>query len=232
MLRGGLRTGVIFEQLQVWVDPVLRPGPEAMAVDEWLLETASAPVLRVYRWLGEWATLGYFGDLAQAQSALPGVGWVRRWTGGGVVDHRVDWTYTVVAPSGEALADGRGAESYRRIHEALVEALRAELCGVRMSAGDEQTGAALCFENPVGHDLVGGDGRKLAGAGQRRSRRGLLHQGSVAVPCGEAASRQRGEALAACLAAAWEFQDFQVPDGHIARLVEARYANPVWTWRR
>ena len=218
--------------MQVWVDPVRRPGPEAMAADEWLLETATFPVLRVYRWLGEWATLGYFGNLAQAQGALPGVRWVRRWTGGGVVDHRTDWTYTVVAPSGEALANLRGAESYRRIHEALVGVLLAEQSGVRMSAGNEQTGAALCFENPVSHDLVGGDGRKLAGAGQRRTRRGLLHQGSVAAACDEAVSRQRAEALASGLAAAWESHDFEAPEALLSRLVEERYANPTWTWRR
>jgi len=232
MVRSKLERRMIFEQLQVWVDPVRRPGPEAMAVDEWLLETAVAPVLRVYRWFGEWATLGYFGNLEQAQRVLPGVQWVRRWTGGGVVDHRTDWTYTVVVPSGEALADGRGAESYRRIHQALVVALRAELSGVHLSTGDAQTGAALCFENPVGHDLVGSDGRKLAGAGQRRSRRGLLHQGSVAAPCAEAVSRQRGEALAAGLATAWELHDFRAPDALIARLVRERYTHPAWTERR
>ena len=223
---------MIFAQLQVWVDPVARPGPEAMAVDEWLLETAALPVLRVYRWLGEWATLGYFGQLAPAQGALPRVSWVRRWTGGGVVDHRADWTYTVVAPSGEALANLRGAESYRRIHEALVEALRAEHSSVHMSAGDEQTGAALCFENPVSHDLIGDNGRKLAGAGQRRTRHGLLHQGSVAAACAEAVSRRRAEALAAGLAAAWENHEFQVPEALISRLVQERYANSTWTWRR
>ena len=201
-------------------------------MDEWLLETADAPVLRVYRWHGEWATLGYFGDLAQARTALPGVGWVRRWTGGGVVDHRADWTYSVVAPSGEALAAWRGAESYRRIHEALVAALRDAPCGARLSAGDAQTGAAMCFDNPVNHDLVDGGGRKLAGAGQRRTRHGLLHQGSVALACAEVVSRQRAAALAAGLAAVWELREFQVPQARIADLVRQRYANAAWTCRR
>jgi lipoyl(octanoyl) transferase len=223
---------VIFQHLQVWLDPVQRPGPEAMAVDEWLLETAEAPVLRVYQWHGEWATLGYFGALAPARNSLPGVSWVRRWTGGGVVDHRADWTYTVVAPSGEALAAWRGAESYRRIHEALVAALRDEPCGVRLSAGEAQTGAAMCFDNPVSHDLVAGDGRKLAGAGQRRTRHGLLHQGAVALACRGAESRQRATSLAAGLAAAWELREFEVPQAHISRLVRDRYANAAWTCRR
>ena len=82
-----------------------------MAVDEWLLETATLPVLRVYRWAGEWASIGYFGEVTAARAAFPGVNLVRRWTGGGMVDHRADWTYTIVAPHSEPLAGCRGAES-------------------------------------------------------------------------------------------------------------------------
>jgi lipoate-protein ligase A len=223
---------MIFDKVLLWVDPVKRSGPEAMAVDEWLLETARAPVLRVYGWLGAWATLGYFGKLAEAQAAFSGVQWVRRWTGGGVVDHRTDWTYTVVAPNGEAVAAWRGAESYRQIHQALEEAMRVEGLAARMSAGGEQTGAALCFENPVSHDLVGGDGKKLAGAGQRRTQLGLLHQGSVAAACDETVSLRRATTLASLLASAWEGHDFQVPDEVISRSVRERYANRDWTWRR
>jgi len=160
------------------------------------------------------------------------VSWVRRWTGGGVVDHRADWTYSVVAPSGEALAGWRGAQSYRRIHEALVVALQDEQRGVHLSAGEAQTGATMCFDNPVNHDLVAADGRKLAGAGQRRTRHGLLHQGSVAAVCTEAGSRQRAVSLAAGLATAWEMRDFQIPQARITELVRERYANDAWTWRR
>ena len=125
----------IFKKLRVWLDPIRRTGPEAMAVDEWLLETADLPVLRVYGWAGDWASLGYFGKIAEARVAIPGVGWVRRWTGGGMVDHRADWTYTVVVPQAEPLARWRGAESYRRIHAALEETLLAEGISARMSGG-------------------------------------------------------------------------------------------------
>ncbi|MEI6676434.1 MAG: hypothetical protein WCO57_14790 [Verrucomicrobiota bacterium] len=220
---GILPAGPIFDSLRLWLDPVQRPGPEAMAVDQWLLETATAPVLRVYGWSGAWASVGYFGKLDDARAALHGVRWVRRWTGGGAVDHRADWTYSVVAPASTDLANMRGAESFRRIHLALAEALRVEGMAVRLSAGDEQTGAALCFENPVGHDLVRGDGQKLAGAGQRRTRHGLLHQGSVAAACDDEASKNRAVALASKLAAEWQLHDFQPPAEVIANSVESRY---------
>lgn len=222
----------IFEKLQLWVDPVLRPGPEAMAVDEWLLETAEAPVLRVYGWAGAWASVGYFGQIDGARRMFPGADLVRRWTGGGMVDHRADWTYTVVAPRDEPLANWRGAESYRRIHAALAETLAEEGVSARLSAGDEETGAALCFENPVGHDLLGSDGRKLAGAGQRRSRRGLLHQGSVAANCRDStASEKRAENLAESMAVAWKRVIIQPDLADLAQRL-ARYASPEWGGRR
>jgi lipoyl(octanoyl) transferase len=223
----------VFDKLLLWVDPVRRSGPEAMAVDEWLLEAVSMPVLRVYEWAGDWVSIGYFGKIAQASEAFPGLQLVRRWTGGGIVDHRSDWTYTVVAPQGEPLAGCRGAESYRRIHEVLSQTLTAEGIVARSSVGEEQTGAALCFENPVGHDLIGEGGNKIAGAGQRRSRQGLLHQGSVSAKCGgEAKSRARAEDFASRISKLWEIFENQPDSSDLARRVDARYALREWTHRR
>jgi lipoate-protein ligase A len=230
---GGYFDRVLIEKLQLWMDPVLRSGPEAMAVDEWLLETVTLPVLRIYVWQGEWASIGYFGEIAAARAAFPGVDLVRRWTGGGMVDHRADWTYTLVAPQSEALASCRGAESYRRIHSALRETLLTEGIDARMSAGEDETGAALCFENPVHHDLLGPDDRKLAGAGQRRSRQGLLHQGSVSSPCTDhAISQKRSEDFAGRLAGEWQKLSLLPDPENLARRMAARYTREVWTSRR
>ncbi len=223
----------VFGNLLLWVDPVRRAGPEAMAVDEWLLETAPLPVLRVYGWAGDWGSIGYFGKIAEATTVFPGLDLVRRWTGGGIVDHRADWTYTLVAPQGEPLAGWRGAESYRRIHEALAETLAAEGIAARSSTGNEETGAVLCFENPVSHDLVGVDGSKLAGAGQRRSRQGLLHQGSVVAECrDEPKSMARAEDFANRLSKSWEPFQFQPDPDDLCLRAGARYACREWTHRR
>jgi lipoyl(octanoyl) transferase len=221
----------VIEKLALWIDPRKRPGPEAMAVDEWLLETARSPVLRVYRWQGNWGSLGYFGKISEARAALAGLDWVRRWTGGGLVDHRADWTYTLVVPAGEKLCQLGGSVSYRLIHEALAKALEEEGIEIRMSSGDQQTGAALCFRNPVGHDLMDGAGRKLAGAGQRRTKSGLLHQGSLALPCADAAGQLRAGRLATALAKQWEQVDVMPPAEEIGRMTRVRYANPAWTER-
>lgn len=171
-----------FEQLLVWHDPVPRPGPENMAVDEVLLKTiGDTPVLRIYEWEGEWVSLGYFQELAAAQALFEGedVQFVRRMTGGGVVDHRHDQTYSLIIPRGHPLAEARGVESYRIIHEAVAHALTASGTPARLVAEDGAGKSLACFEKPVAWDVVGDDGRKLAGAGQKRTKTGLLHQGSV-----------------------------------------------------
>ena len=221
---------MILSSLELWLDPVPRSGPENMAVDEWLLETRGRSVLRVYGWAGNWGSLGYFGNLAEARSRLPGLDWVRRWTGGGVVDHRADWTYTLAISPDEGLATLRGAESYARIHGAVVAMLREQNVDARLSGGNGETGGALCFQNPVEHDVMDGDGRKLAGAGQRRTRFGLLHQGSVAAWGIDGAVG--GEALAGQLAEVWERVEISPPGEEISDRVARRYGRGDWTTRR
>ena len=219
----------VFEKLLLWVDPVARTGPTAMAVDEWLLETTEIPVLRIYTWSGDWGSLGYFGKISEARAAFPGLNFVRRWTGGGMVDHRADWTYTIVTSRSEPLAGWRGAESYRQIHAALAESLTAGGISARLSDGTEETGSTRCFENPVSHDLLGLDGGKIAGAGQRRTRRGLLHQGSVAF---SEVSQQRAENFAEQLAMTWQHFSFQPNTEEIALRAMARYSRREWNERR
>ncbi len=173
---------MILEDLQLWHDPIPRSGPENMAVDEWLLEREEIPLLRVYDWLGDWVSLGYFGQRREAEAMMgKGVPLVRRATGGGIVDHRIDRTYSLVVPKACELARRRGAESYRVIHTALAAALHTVGAEARLIAENSEHDSAACFENPVAWDLVDGEGNKLAGAGQRRTRSGLLHQGSVVV---------------------------------------------------
>jgi lipoate-protein ligase A len=179
----------IFESLDLWQDPQPRSGAVNMAVDQLLMERVGAvggrPLLRIYEWCEPTVTFGYSLPLADAVEAFPeGDGenyltYVRRWTGGGVVDHRIDLTYTLVVPRSHALATARGAESYRVIHQVLADTLVAMGESVRLTVVDEGDGGSACFTNPVAYDLTNGSGAKIAGAGQRRTRYGLLHQGSV-----------------------------------------------------
>jgi len=161
-----------------WKDPLVRSGPENMAVDSWLLERGE-PVLRVYGWKGDWCSMGYFGSVDEARSVVPGPSLVRRATGGGFVDHRDDLTYTIVVPRTSRLAGLKGSGSYRVVHEALAEALKEAGMEVGIVKEDALVRSPVCFEKPVAWDILDEAGRKVAGAGQRRTRSGLLHQGSV-----------------------------------------------------
>ena len=174
------------EKIKVWHDPVVRSGPENMAVDSWLLEQ-QVPVLRGYNWGKNWGSLGYFGELLTARAILPGVSLVRRATGGGVVDHRNDFTYTLVIPRQCGIAMVKGRESYRLIHSALAVSLRKAGHDIELVQADYDVDSSSCFEKPVAWDLIDRRRQKVAGAGQRRTRKGLLHQGSImlAEPAGQ-----------------------------------------------
>ncbi len=209
--------------LHLWIDPVARDGPENMAVDEWLAETRDIPVLRSYRWAPGWGSFGYFVKTAE----LPawGLRWVRRWTGGGMVDHRADWTYTLFIPNGFGLAEARGAESYRVIHSALVVALREVGIDARLSGAMPPAAGGECFRQPVEYDVLDAAGRKIAGAGQRRTARGLLHQGSVAAGGPVAAE------MAGALAETVLRKDFEPDPGWLEDKIRARYSGDGWSSR-
>lgn len=177
---------MLFQRLKVWHDETPRTGPENMAVDEWLMESVGeAPVLRIYSWLGDWVSLGYFQSLGEAKSIFGGeVDCVRRWTGGGIVDHRNDLTYSLAIPRSEELASRRGNESYCEIHRVIARCLGRGGIACQLTREDSSKDTAACFEKPVAWDLLGADGGKIAGAGQRRTRWGILHQGSVVAKAG------------------------------------------------
>jgi lipoate-protein ligase A len=223
----------VLGRLLLWRDPEARPGPENMAIDEVLLEhLGSDPLLRIYDWAGDWASLGYFQDLAEARRLFTGQGmhFVRRMTGGGIVDHRRDLTYSLLVPRGSDLAEGRGDESYRVIHAAVAEALRRSGLAARVLTEDGPGDSAACFEKGVAWDVAGEDGAKLAGAGQKRSRDGLLHQGSVLAP---EARGELGWRLPRTLAR--EAVEWSPDAGLLARarvLATEKYATAAWLERR
>jgi lipoate-protein ligase A len=214
--------------MELWFDPLARSGPEAMAIDEWLLEQGKHPVLRIYQWDGAWGSLGYFGKLSEAREGLPGIEFVRRWTGGGIVDHRGDWTYSLIVPRDREIARMKGGESYRAIHEILLDVLKSEGGKPDLSSGNGKSGG-MCFETPVEFDVMDAEGGKLAGAAQRRGKLGLLHQGSVAT-AGD--SRLRGELFAESLAESWWQSEILVDETRVAEIISLKYGRKEWLERR
>jgi lipoate-protein ligase A len=216
----------IFAKLEVCKDTAPRSAAINMAIDEALLETAKIPSIRFYRWNSPALSFGYFGRFADVADYAPERDLVRRWTGGGIVFHGNDLTYSIIIPAQDAVFAQSSALIYSAIHSALRDVLsiqgqRAELASAAEAAvtdSENFSGADrgynpsscshaavarpttqwsacddgpqgrgynrhLCFANPVRADVMI-DSRKIAGAAQRRTRVGLLHQGSIQLATG------------------------------------------------
>ncbi len=162
------------------------PGEAAfnMALDEALLEsvgTLGAPVLRVYGWTQPAATFGYFQHYAEIERTTLLRPLIRRPTGGGLVPHDVDWTYSLAFPPGHEWHSLRAEDSYRSVHEWIQRAFTKLNVATEVAPCCKKTAPGQCFVGHEKFDLLW-HGKKIAGAAQRRNKLGLLIQGSVQPP--------------------------------------------------
>ncbi len=182
-----------------YLPPRAASAAENMATDEHLLDRVGVEDeawLRFYTWSGASFTFGYSQQYAVAEAHIAQLGvspenvaLVRRPSGGGLVDHRAGYTYALVLPSSHPAHRAPPAINYRKLHEALQEAMQGQGIPSRLATCEDSRGGlpasprgafSICFRNPVLSDLVTADsGMKLAGAAVRRSRSGLLFQGSI-----------------------------------------------------
>ena len=196
----------MFERLWCLHDPEPRTGPVNMALDEQMLEYAAAnrtPVLRTYRWSEPFISIGYFDRIDAIEARFPGRPIVRRWTGGGAVDHRADFTFALAVPADHPLARRPAAQRYCAIHQGVARALERWGIATESAAPAPRTARGAspvpCFESAVGGDLMVGE-QKAVGGAQRRTRLGVLHQGSIQTPALPADWFGIGSALASALA--------------------------------
>ncbi len=205
-----------------------------MAIDEALLEFAReipSPVLRLYSWSEPAASFGFFQRFREVEQMTPLRPLIRRPTGGGVVPHDQDWTYSLVFPPGHTWHALRATESYQRVHEWVRETFQRLGVKANLAPEPRQVAHGQCFIGAEQFDVVLGQ-RKIAGAAQRRNKCGLLIQGSVQSPAG--VPRDNWEsALCALVAHAW--QPFTPPIGWDARmheLIEQKYSRREYNERR
>lgn len=155
-----------------------------MALDEALLESAEQsqkPVLRFYGWTEPAASFGYFQKYAEVEAAIRLRPLIRRPTGGGIVPHDADWTYSAVFPPNHEWHSLKAEESYRRIHDWLRLAFAELNIETELAPCCKKSLPGQCFVGYEKFDLLW-QGRKIAGAAQRRNKLGLLIQGSVQPP--------------------------------------------------
>jgi len=152
-----------------------------MAIDEALLHAAprlEAPVWRFYSWQEKAASFGYFQRYAHVEELTHLRPLVRRPTGGGLVPHEADWTYSLVIPKGHRWYELSAVESYRKVHEWIKAAFKKTGIPTELAPAAHRAGPGQCFVGYERSDVLW-NGLKIAGAAQRRTRDGLLIQGSV-----------------------------------------------------
>ncbi len=222
----------------LWLDGARDPAMN-MAVDEALLRTAperGRPLLRLYRWNAPAVSIGLLQRFSP--ELAPGRPVVRRPTGGGLVDHAHDVTYTVVTPPAHPLCRLPTPECYRLLHGAVTEALQLAGVAATLAPCCGANDRNVCFAGPVQYDVVVA-GQKVAGAAQRRLKRGLLHQGSILSPSLATVSGLPG-ALDGTLRLGFErkldvaFEEFQPAQALFdlaERLCSEKYGTRQWTER-
>jgi lipoate-protein ligase A len=167
------------------VDPAGRPGWHNMAVDQALLDLAAGEgraFLRIYRWAPFCLSFGRnepaLRRYDRAAIERLELDTVRRPTGGRAVWHADEVTYAVAAPISTF---GTLPQTYRQIHEALADALRALDFPATLASPPTQgraLDAGACFASPAGGEVVLG-GKKVVGSAQLREGGAFLQHGSI-----------------------------------------------------
>lgn len=233
-----LKPGIIYESPEYDVF-------SQMAADEALCGCRDAEyLLRFFNWSGDGITFGYaqrHGQVEDAASAISGKKlpeMVRRPTGGGIVFHEDDITFSFVFPSPELLFDPHKA--YSRLHGAINAKYREY--GEDYSLSSEKTKdysvnspAMACFSRPVSLDILH-NGKKILGGALRKLGNRMLYQGSFQYP--GARNRQDfhrrviTEALAGEFGIAWQERPF-TPEllARTAELSKNKYHTYEWNYR-
>jgi lipoate-protein ligase A len=175
----------------VVIDSGRLTASEIMEKDAALLSQISqnqVPMIHLYEWKTPCLTFGYFTNplkyLNGENLEKFGIEMARRPTGGGIIFHLSDFAFSVLVPSKHPFYSSNTLQCYRCINEKV--ALAVEECCLyspTLLESDcnvkEQCGT-FCMERATVYDLIF-EGKKVGGAAQRKSKNGLLHQGSLSL---------------------------------------------------
>ena len=174
------------------IDTGPRPGPENMAIDAALLDCfrpeEDRPVLRLYGWEPPAFSCGRFQQPEQIldldRCRRDGIPVVRRITGGGVLFHAAELTYSLVCPVAFAGSSRGVKEAFFHLTSFLLRFYRD--LGLAPAHPPHHFGGAtrlggrtpLCFAGIETCDIIVA-GRKLGGNAQRRLKNAVFQHGSI-----------------------------------------------------
>jgi lipoate-protein ligase A len=179
---------------QLIVEPAPLDGSWNMAVDEHLMRLAGASprtFLRFYRWARPTASLGYNQEAVRVVDVgfcrSHGIDIVRRLTGGKLVLHDREVTYSIASADAAAFTETVG-DSYRLISQGLLRGLALLGLDARLAAASPPgyvKGTMPCFAFPARDEIEIG-GLKIAGSAQKRTGPLFLQHGSIPLEKDEA----------------------------------------------
>ncbi|MFA5501695.1 MAG: biotin/lipoate A/B protein ligase family protein [Sulfurovaceae bacterium] len=172
------------------IDTGLREGAWNMAVDEALLmsyKREDMPILHLYRWentisLGRFSAIEKSVDIGQLKKNH--IGCVRRMSGGGILVHGSDISYSLILPRIECKEGVKANYRYLctfllRLYEKL--GLKAYFVKELES---EQKYSNICLAGCEPYDIAI-DGKKIGGNAQRYTRNVLFQHGSIPMSLNE-----------------------------------------------
>lgn len=164
-----------------------------MAVDEALFvsykENVSIPTLRLYGWRPAAISIGYnqnAEDLLNLEAcSQQNIAVVRRPTGGGIIFHDREVTYSLVLAQSDIGLSWRVKESFEAITSFLLECYRglgAFACFAKDATAPDprhkHSIAPFCFSRNEDYDILV-NGKKLGGNAQKRRHGVILQHGSI-----------------------------------------------------
>ncbi len=158
-----------------------------MAVDDYLFQSLTEEpktCLRFYQWERPTVSLGYSQKVSQVVDLdycrKMGIDIVRRITGGKLVLHHQEVTYSICSSDSELFTQTL-MDSYRLISEALMRGLEKmgiECCLAAATPSFYTKGRLPCFSHPAQNEIEI-DGKKIIGSAQKRAGKKFIQHGSI-----------------------------------------------------
>lgn len=140
---------------------------------------------RHYGWNENAYTFGYSQSYLHMKSIVPEIEYklYRRPTGGGILSHTNDWTYSLAIPYSHRDVRKKACEVYRKIHTSVSIALNKQGMATELVNCLKEADCVIegvCFTKAELFDVIDLETeKKIAGAAMKRNRSGLLLQGSI-----------------------------------------------------
>ena len=151
------------------------------------------PILHFYDWIQPSMTYGYFIDPSRfinlKKAKQIGLDYARRPTGGGMIIHSWDLTFSILLPASHPSFSLNTLDNYHFINSAVKMTLNhffkshpkhpLSLLQEETPSLDPQS-HYFCMAQPTQYDVMFKN-KKIAGGAQRRRKEGFLHQGSITI---------------------------------------------------